>query len=492
MPFSIEAILIIAAVALVASVALSKVSDRFGVPVLLLFIGMGMLLGSDGPGGIYFDNAWVSQFLGTIALAYILFAGGIETDTASVRKVLRPSLSLATFGVLITALVTGVCARFALGVSWLEGLLIGSIVSSTDAAAVFAVLRSKNVGLKEPLRPLLELESGSNDPMAVFLTIGLIELIKIPDRSMWTLVPFFFQQMILGLLIGYAMARLFVYIVNRIRLDYEGLYPVLSLGWVLLTYGVTVALRGSGFLAVYIAGLMLSRLVFAHKRSLIRFHDGMGWLMQIAMFTTLGLLVFPTRLFAVAGPALLVSAALIVIARPISVFLGTVSMGLDVRQKLMISWVGLRGSVPIVLATFPLMAGLDQDHFIFNLVFFVVITSVLLQGTTIPLVARWLGVDAPLVRQRRYPIEFEGSAKMDMQLTDFIVPYGSGAAGRSILSLAFPRDCLITMVVRGEQYVMPTGDTVLEEGDVLLILTNSETLKTVNDIFRVANKEAAV
>ena len=489
--FSIEAIIIIVSVVLVAAVTLSKVSERFGVPALLLFLALGMLAGSDGPGGIYFDNAWLSQALGTVALAYILFAGGLETDTQTVRKVLKPALSLATFGVLVTALVTGVCARLALGVSWLEGFLIGSIVSSTDAAAVFAVLRSKNVGLKEPIKPLLELESGSNDPMAVFLTIGFIELIKTPGRSMWTLVPLFFQQMILGLVIGYLMAKLFIFIVNRIKLDYEGLYPVFCLGWVLLTYGITAIAKGSGFLAVYITGLMLGNLAFSHKKSLIRFQDGVAWLMQIAMFTTLGLLVFPKQLVPVAGQGFMVAFALIFIGRPISVFLGLLFSGFNIREKLLISWVGLRGSVPIVLATFPLLAGLDQDHFIFNLVFFIVISSVLLQGTTIPLFARWLGVDAPLIRQRRYPIEFEGSDKVDMQLTDFIVPYGSKASGQPILNLGLPKESLITMVVRGDKYIMPTGDTVLEEGDVLLILTNSETLKTINEIFQCDKDESS-
>lgn len=478
---SIEAIILIASAVLVLAVCLNKISERFGVPALMVFLALGMLSGSDGPGGIYFDNAWLSQALGTIALAYILFAGGLETDAQSVRKVLRPALSLATLGVLLTALVTGACAHFTLGLSWLESLLIGSIVSSTDAAAVFAVLRSKNVGLKEPLKPLLELESGSNDPMAVFLTIGFIELINNPGRSMWTLIPLFFQQMLLGLLIGYLMGKLFIFVVNRIKLDYEGLYPVLCFGWVLLTFGITAIIKGSGFLAVYICGLLLGNLNFSHKKSLVRFHDGVAWLMQIAMFTTLGLLVFPKQLITVASAGFLISFFLIFVGRPISVFVGLAASHLNLKEKLLISWVGLRGSVPIVLATFPLMAGLDKNHFIFNLVFFIVITSVLLQGTTIPLVARWLKVDAPLVRQRRYPIELDAYEQPDVQLVDIIVPYGSKVAGESILNAGFPKESLITMVVRGDKYVMPTGETTLEEGDILLTLGNSEALKRVHE-----------
>jgi cell volume regulation protein A len=484
---SINLIMIITAIFLVAGVSLSKISEWLGVPVLLLFLGIGMLAGSDGPGGIYFDNAWMSQALGTIALAYILFAGGLDTDIQSVKTVLKPALVLSTLGVLITALITGACVKYALGVTWLKGLLIGSIVSSTDAAAVFAILRSKNVGLKEPLRPLLELESGSNDPMAVFLTIGLIELLKHPGQSMWLLVPLFFQQMIIGLLFGYAMSRLFILIVNRIKLDYEGLYPVLSLGWVLLTYGVTAVLGGSGFLAVYIAGIMQGELEFAHKKSSIRFHDGVSWLMQIVLFLTLGLLVFPKQLIPVTGAGLLISFFLIFVARPVSVLIGLSFSRFDLKEKALISWVGLRGSVPIVLATFPLQAGFDNDHFIFNLVFFIVITSVLLQGTTIPYFARLLKVDAPLVRKRSHPIDFESSSKLNMQLEEIIVPFGSKAINKPIFELGFPKDSLITLIARNDTYITPRGDTTLEEGDVLLTLVSRESFPKVHSILYKGN-----
>jgi cell volume regulation protein A len=471
-----ELLLLIGATVLVASVLLSKVSERFGVPTLLLFLGIGMLAGYDGPGGLYFDDARLAQTLGTIALAYILFAGGLETEFASVRRVIRPAAAMATLGVLLTAVVTGLCVHYALQRSWMESLLIGAIVSSTDAAAVFAVLRSKNVGLKEPLRPLLELESGSNDPMAVFLTIGVIGLIQIPDSSLLGLFPLFFQQMILGLALGYGMARFFIQIVNRIKLDYEGLYPVLCLGWVLLTYALTAWLKGSGFLAVYISGLVLGNTVFSHKKSLIRFQDGVAWLMQILMFLTLGLLVFPSQLIPVAGQGLLIALVLILLARPIATFVSLAPFRYSFREKHLISWVGLRGSVPIVLATFPLLAGLDEAHYIFNLVFFIVISSVLLQGTTIPLMARLARVDAPLKRQRRYPIDFDNSETMDLQLVDLFVPYGSQAAGEQILDLEFPKDCLITLISRNEKFIMPGGSTVLEEGDVLLILASPENL----------------
>jgi potassium/hydrogen antiporter len=477
-----ELVLLFAAAILVISVILSKVSERIGVPTLLLFLGIGMLAGSDGPGGIYFEDARLAQSLATVALAYILFAGGLETDIVNVRRTLKSGLSLATLGVVITALVTAVFVWLALGITWMNSLLIGAIVSSTDAAAVFAVLRSRSVGLKDPLQPLLELESGSNDPMAVFLTVGMIELIKNPERSVFLLIPLFLQQMILGLALGYVLARLFIHLINRISLDYEGLYPVLSLGWVLFTYALTASLRGSGFLAVYISGLVLGNLPFSHKKSLIRFQDGVSWLMHVLMFFTLGLLVYPSKLIPVAAQGLLVAMALIFLARPAAVLVSLAFSRLSFREKHLISWVGLRGSVPIVLATFPMLAGLDQSHFIFNLVFFIVISSVLLQGTTIPLFARLARVDAPLVRQRRYPIDFDNSEGMDLQLLDLLVPYGSDSAGKAIMDLNFPKDSLITLISRNEKFIMPSGTMVLQEGDVLLILTNKENLAHVQAI----------
>ncbi|HNW61188.1 MAG TPA: potassium/proton antiporter [bacterium] len=477
-----EVLLLIGAAVVVGSVLLSKVSERFGVPALLLFLGMGMLAGYDGPGGIYFDNARLAAMMGTVALAFILFTGGLETDTRMVRTVLKPAISLATLGVLITAVATGLFAHVLLHLSWQDALLVGAIVSSTDAAAVFAVLRSRNFGLKEPLGPLLELESGSNDPMAVFLTVGMLELIRHPEKSLLTLIPLFLQQLLIGLALGYGMARLFVYLINRVKLDYEGLYPVFGLAWVLLTYALTAWLKGSGFLAVYIAGLVLGNTTFSHKKSLVRFQDGIAWLMQILMFTTLGLLVFPSQLIPVAGQGLLIALVLILVARPAAVYISLAFSRFKIPEKHLISWVGLRGSVPIVLATFPLMAGLDQSQYIFNLVFFIVISSVLLQGTTIPLMARLARVEAPLVRQRRYPIDFDNSETMELELVDLFVPYGSKAAGKQILDLGFPRDCLITMISRNEKFIMPGGATVLEEGDVLLILASPENLALAREI----------
>jgi len=364
-----ETVLIGAAVLLLLSVLVSKISDRFGVPTLLLFLVLGMLAGSDGPGGIAFDDPAAAQFIGVVALVQILFAGGLDTEWERVRPVLKEGLLLATVGVLITALVTGLFATVLLGFPLLEGLLLGAIVSSTDAAAVFSVLRSKGVGLKGQLQPLLELESGSNDPMAIFLTVGLSQLITQPDSSPLGLLGLFLLQMLVGGVAGYLMGRVMLFLVNRLKLGYEGLYPVLILSMAFLTFGLTDLLGGSGFLAVYLAGLVLGHHDFIHKRSLVRFNDGLAWLMQIAMFLTLGLLVFPSELVPIIGVGLLMAFCLIFIARPLGTFVGLLPSAFRWRGKAFISWVGLRGAVPIVLATFPLLNQIPQADLIFNVVF---------------------------------------------------------------------------------------------------------------------------
>ena len=307
MALTIEDILIAASGLLLLSVIASKAFGRMGIPALLLFLGIGMLAGSDGPGGIHFDNPWLAQSLGVVALTFILFAGGMDTDWESVRRALGIGVGLSTVGVAVTAGLVGWFAVAALQMSWHEGLLIGAIVSSTDAAAVFAVMRSRYVSLRGILKPLLELESGSNDPMAVFLTIGIISLITGASGSPLDLVPMFIRQMVLGGAIGYGIGKLMVLLVNRLRLEYEGLYPVLTLSFVLLTYSGSTWLGGNGFLAVYLAGLMMGNSEFVHKRSLTRFHDGLAWLMQITMFLALGLQVFPTQLVPIAGTGLLLA-----------------------------------------------------------------------------------------------------------------------------------------------------------------------------------------
>jgi len=387
-----EYLMLAAGVLLLLSVLASKASTRLGVPALLLFLLIGMLAGSDGPGGIYFDDPYIAQSVGTLALAFILFAGGLDTDWKTIRPILFPGLSLAVVGVLITALCVGVFAAYLLDYSITEGLLLGAIVSSTDAAAVFSVLRSRGVQLRGQLQPLIEFESGSNDPMAVLLTIGLLQVLTEPNVSFLDLVILFLKQMSLGIVFGYGTGRMMAWLLNRIHLEVDGLYPVLMIAMVLLTFAATASLGGSGFLAVYLAGLVLGSQKFVHRTGLLHFHTSLAWLMQIVMFLALGLLVFPHQLLPVAGVGLAVSAFLILIARPISVFIALLPFQFDLPDKALISWVGLRGAVPIILATFPFLAGIPLASPIFNLVFFIVLTSVLVQGTFIPQVARFLKV----------------------------------------------------------------------------------------------------
>ncbi len=477
----IEYIITAVACALILSVAGSKVSARFGVPALILFLFIGMMAGSEGPGGIYFDNVRVAQGLGVVALSFILFAGGLSTDFQSIKPVLVPGLLLSSLGVFITSFIVGFFAKFFLYFNWLEGLLLGSIVASTDAAAIFAVLRSKKVSMKGRLTPLLEFESGSNDPMAVFFTITLITLITHASKSILELIPLLFFQIILGLGFGIGFSKLFIRLMNRLRLEYEGLYPVFMISIVLFIYGVTTSLKGSGFLAVYCAGLVMGNTNFVHKKSLVRFQDGLAWLMQISMFLVLGLLVFPKQLLPVATRGFLVSMVLIFVARPVSVFASLAFSNFTVREKLLVSWVGLRGAVPIVLATFPLLAGIPQASFMFNMVFFIVITSALLQGTTIPPLTRFLRLDGPLAPKRFFPIDFEYTENSNMQLIELIVPYESAAVGKAILTLDLPKESLIALICRAEQFLMPRGDSILEAGDVLLILVSDATLPKIRE-----------
>jgi cell volume regulation protein A len=469
MALSLVEVLIAAAVLLLGSVLASRLSSRVGVPALLLFLAIGMLAGSDGPGGIPFDNPPLAQALGVVALAFILFAGGIDTRWSEVRPVVGPALGLSTLGVLLTAGATGWVASAILGVPLLQGFLLGAIVSSTDAAAVFSVLRSRGVRLPPKLRSLLELESGSNDPMAVFLTLGLIGLVQAPDASALSLVPSFVRQMAIGLLAGWAFGRAGAAAVNRARLEYEGLYPVVTIGLVLLNYGVTDLLGGSGFLAVYLAGIVMRREDFLHKRSLIRFHDGVAWLMQIAMFLTLGLQVFPSRLGAVALAGLGVALFLMLVARPLAAFAILPFARFSLREQALVAWVGLRGAAPIVLATFPLVAGLPVAGQFFHLVFFIVLVSTVVQGPSIPFVAKWLGLSSLDSATTADPLDLVATG--DRELLDLRLPPGARIAGRRVLELGLPAGTLLVLIERDGGALVPSGATEIRAGDRLVVLT---------------------
>jgi cell volume regulation protein A len=479
---AIEYVILIGSTLVLVSIIVAKLSDNLGVPSLLLFLGVGMLAGSEGPGGIYFNDANLAQSVAVVALIFILFAGGLDTKWSDVKPIFRPAAGLATIGVLLTALIVGLFIHYVLNISLLTGLLLGAIISSTDAAAVFAVLRSKNVSLRGYLKPLLELESGSNDPMAIFLTIGLIQFINTAGTSIGSMVWLFIVQMSLGVIFGLALGKALVFVLNHLKIVYEGIYPVFALAFGLFCYGITTIIGGSGFLAVYVVGLVAANSEFIQKRSLLRFFDGLAWLSQITMFVTLGLLVFPSHIVPVIGIGLLISAFLMFIARPLSVFLTLIHSRFYLREKSFISWVGLRGAVPVILATFPLIAGVPDAEFIFNVVFFIVLTSALLQGSSIPFVARLLRLDAPLERKTKYPIEYSPVAGVDTELIDLTVPVESTANGKSVIELGMPRDSLIALISRNDSFLVPSGGTVIQEGDTILVLLNKNNLPEVRSI----------
>jgi len=352
----------------------------------------------------------------------------------------------------------------------------------SHAAAVFSVLRSRRLGLQGHLRPVLEFESGSNDPMAVFLTVGILSVMNAPDKNLFHLVPYFFWDMGLGAAMGLLMPRLMLWIINRIKLEYEGLYPVLTTALVGLTYAATSVIHGNGFLAVYMSALVLGNSRFLHKKTLKRFHEGLAWLMQIAMFLTLGLMAAPARLLPYLGAGILISLFLIFVARPASVWLALPTRFFSSREKALIAWMGLRGAAPIVLATFPMLAGVPRSEAMFHLVFFIVVTSVLIQGMTFPWVARWLKVDAPANAKGAFPIELDEVDGIDADIVDVMVPYTAEVVGKRIFEIGIPKDCLVVLISKGEGVVIPNGTTVLEGGEVLLVLANKTDLAALQRI----------
>lgn len=472
MEHSFNTFLLIGSSLLLLSILVSKTSSRISIPSVLLFIGIGMFGASDLI-GIYFDDFGMAQHLGIVALALILFSGGLDTEWHTVKPVLRKGILLSTLGVIITTGSVGLFTHYITGLSILESLLLGAIVSSTDAAAVFSILRGKNLGLKGKLKPLLELESASNDPMAYFLTISLIYLIKHKESSPMELIPTFFLEFFLGGLFGVVMGEVLVWLTNRIKLDFEGLYPVLIFSVLFLTYSACSYVEGNGFLAVYIMGIIYGNNNFIHKKNIIRFYDGQAWLFQIIMFLLLGLLVFPKRIIPVIGEGLLISFFLIFIARPLGVFISLAFGGKSRwREKIFLSWVGLRGAVPIIFATYPLMENVDNAQTIFHIVFFIVLTSVLAQGTTIGFLARKLNLYYPENMKRKFPLDIEDDIRNE--LMEITVPVNSNSVGKSILSLHLPPTSLIILVERDSKFIQPKLTTTLEEGDKLFILTKNE------------------
>lgn len=481
MTVSAENILLLGSILLFVSIIASKTSFKFGIPTLILFLIVGMLAGSEGPGGILFNDPKIAQFMGVVALTFILFSGGLETKLESIRPVLKNGIALSTLGVLLTAVIVGLFTSYILNFTIIEGMLLGAIVSSTDAAAVFSILRTRNIGLKGTLRPLLEFESASNDPMAFFLTISFIELVVHPEASIALLIPMFLKGMLLGAICGFGGGKLMVFIINRINLDVAGLYPVLVMSLIFFVFSFTDAIGGNGFLAVYGAAILLGNSNLIHKKSLIKFFDGMAWLMQIVMFLALGLLVFPSQITPILGEGILISLFLILVARPIAVFLMlSRASDLNFRKKLFISWVGLRGAAPIVFATYPLIAGVHYADTIFNIVFFISVSSVVLQGSTLSLMAKWLRVSVPEIVKRKFPLDLELKENTKSEVLEIDIPKNSESIGKRVVQLKLPKSALIVLIHRQNKYLTPDGDTEIKGDDHLLILAeNKESIQLI-------------
>ncbi|MDR2920757.1 MAG: potassium/proton antiporter [Tannerella sp.] len=483
MSFSIDNIVLIGSLLLFVSIIAGKTGYRFGVPILVLFLGVGMLFGTDGF-GLEFSSPKAAQFVGVIALNIILFSGGMDTRFSEIKPILGQGVVLATLGVLLTALISGVFIYFitqnlfgTITFTVLEALLLASVMSSTDSASVFAILGSKGLVLKERLRPLLELESGSNDPMAYLLTITFIQWIQIGEGSMWLIAGNFVMQLVIGAVLGYFLGRVAVKLINKIGLDNESLYPVLLLTVLFMVYSITNFLKGNGYLAVYVSGLVIGNSRFIHKKTSKKFMDGMAWLFQIVMFLTLGLLVNPRELLPIAGIGLAVSLFMIFVARPIAVWLCLLPFrGMSNKARHYVSWVGLRGAAPILFATYPWTAGIQDAQMIFNIVFFVTLVSLLVQGTTVPAVARWLGLageSKPKHLLTTFDVELSDDIKSSMSEITLSVEHL--AHGNRIMDMPMPENTLVVMVKRDEQYFVPTGSTELEPGDALLLISDNDT-----------------
>ncbi|MEX2152971.1 MAG: potassium/proton antiporter [Gemmatimonadaceae bacterium] len=461
----------------VASVVFSRVFERTGLPVALIFLAIGMLAGSEGVGGIPFGEAEDFRFafrIGIAALVLILFDGGLNTPVESFRRVIAPAGLLATLGVAGTAALTAAGARL-LGFDWPQALLLGAIVSSTDAASVFAVLRSSGISLRRRVGSTLEVESGLNDPMAVILTVALTAALARGDRpSIPHLAGEVALQLVLGAVLGYVVGWLATKSLARLRLRALGLYPVVTIALALLSFGVTTLMNGSGFLAVYVTGLVIGNGTLPYRHGVIRTHDAMAWFSQIIMFLVFGLLVFPTQLPAVAVPGIALALVLAFIARPVFALACLLPFGYSVREAGYIGWVGLRGAVPIVLAIFPVLERAPGAHLIFNVVFFVVVANAILPGATVTLATRLFGMEVDEPPRPHAVLELQSQVPLKGDLMTFYVDEALAVAGVPLSELPFPEGAAAALIIRGDEMIPPKGATVLLPGDYIYLFARAE------------------
>lgn len=476
-------IILVGSLLMLLAILASSLSARFGAPLLLVFLVLGMLAGEDGPGGIPFDDANLSQFVGSILLAIIIYDGGLRTRAEVFKVALWPSISLATVGVLLTAAIVGAVATWLLGLHWMQGLLIGAIIGSTDAAAVFSLLNTAGARLKERVGATLEIESASNDPMAIFLTMALVGLFAAgktePNAGV---VLFFVEQFAIGAAVGWGGGRILGAVINRISLV-SGLFPLLAAVGGLFVFGVAAVLGGSGFLAIYICGVVLGNMPLQASQNILRVHDGLAWLSQITMFLMLGLLITPSRLLPIAWEGFVIALALMLVARPIAVAVCLAPFRFPWREQVFISWVGLRGAVPMILAIFPLSAGIEHAGLYFHIAFFVILSSLIVQGWTIAPAARLLKLEIPPTADPLQRFDLDTPGHLDREIACYSVAPGSSAARQALADLPLPPETQVTAVIRDDKVVPFDAALRLAPGDLVYAFTEHRSIPALNRLF---------